>query len=325
MAVILPPRGGIGQTLGSALGTGLGEALKGLSAGQQNKDKFSSFIQGGIAPQDAQLLSLFNNQPEVQAKLLGELFQRGGGQFNQQQASSGEAQGGIPQAEGEGLQQQAGTQPGQSAFYQPSLQERRRQEEFNLKKEKNEISRDQAILNTPLYKETEKKAMGAEEILPLIDNIQEALKKVKSLGLVGGQIPAFSGDAQLLDSLVAQLVIKKTAFETLGSRATDSLRELEKMSKVSRSMNRYAIERRLDILREEANVPINKRNLIDNVISKTSNVSPSQFGPLVRNVEKVSNSLDPAENYTEGTVVERGGYLFEEKDGKWSFIGRSRG
>ena len=87
MALTFIPGQSRTAALGQAFGTGLGGLLNQLAQNKaqqlQQYNQLQAFQRSGLTPQDAQLVSLFSSQPELQAKLLGSLFERGPGTLEQ--------------------------------------------------------------------------------------------------------------------------------------------------------------------------------------------------------------------------------------------------
>lgn len=91
------------DTFSQGLGTGLNQLAQ-HKLGQISQQKnLQDLLSSGISSQDAQLINMFHGQPEIQAKLLGELFQRGP---SQQGSAPGQSLG--QQAQEEQPQQQFG-------------------------------------------------------------------------------------------------------------------------------------------------------------------------------------------------------------------------
>lgn len=82
MAFQILPGSSRSADIGSSLATGLGGLLSNLAQKKaqqmQQVQSFQQFQNAGLTPEDARLISYFSGAPEIQAKLLSSLFERGG-------------------------------------------------------------------------------------------------------------------------------------------------------------------------------------------------------------------------------------------------------
>lgn len=172
---ILPDEETFGSRLGTALGTGISGGLNALVEGKLKEigqqKSFQQLLQSGLSQPDAQLLSSFADKPEVQAKLLGQLFQRGpmaAQQGEQQQAP------GVEQAQPEGGAAQPQQEQPTSSFYQPTVREQREQQKLALK-ERQVVAVEQKAIRPQILKIAEN-ARFADRNLDAINDLEKVLK-----------------------------------------------------------------------------------------------------------------------------------------------------
>jgi len=184
-------------------------------------------------------------------------------------------------------------------------------------------SRTQAA-NKPFREQTRKGGEAAERVIPTIDKALDLVDKVQAVGPVLGRLPAVSSEAQELDALLNELLLEKSAFQSLGNRGTNLYLKLQQAAKPSRSMNKPALKGRLNDIRKELGELQKDFSIEGQIIDASNGREPADLSRYVMNVKKISELLPEPSEYPEGTVGEEKGYQFELRNGQWIFVGKSK-
>lgn len=243
-------------SLGSALGTGLGRGLEQLAdqhmKTMQQRKSASSFTQAGFNPEMSQFLSQF--PPELQVKLMDQLWQRGGGQA-----------GGLENTlNGLGQPQQQQQQRSVAdTFSQPPLKEQRANEQLNIARETLAHRKSGGYIST-----AQSKAESAQKAIPILKD----LLKLNSGGNLNqgifGYVPFKNESSQEFEALLNQLPVEK------GSATEAKLRQLANPKLAQRPEVREKILRNMLAERER---DAEMGDAINQVLEQSNGFTPADL------------------------------------------------
>lgn len=330
MALIIGPQEeSVGGSIGKAVGGGLSNLLGGLAQGKaqtiQRQGSYRSLLQSGVDPQSAMLLSNFSSNPEIQAKLLEGLWQRGA-----PQQQGGQQQGGIEQLsalsgqqqqmqQGQAPQdrmgqQQAAQQQPKSSFYNMPLRERREEEKLALKKQ--QIATQE---NAPWVKNLDAAAQPAKSIKDYIGEAKKIISENKDDIQYGWKSlsPGIFQNAptQALVSLLNQIVLQKAQ---LGKGVPTKMRlALEEASKPALWQKPETVDYLLNVLEESVNEPLEMERIKDKLIEKNFGLQPRGLENQVKKYYHKIKGLPSASEYSEDAIIEAHGKKFARNGDQW--------
>lgn len=312
MALIFEPQRNEKPGLGESLAKGLGNAIGGLAQGKISQMKQASleqaYIKSGISPQDASILSMYADHPELQSKLLGQLFQRGGPQ-------GGSGQGGSNPAQG------------QSSLYQPTRDVQRREQELDIRKQgldlrKQQISqqREAQFEKQPRFAQIRQRAAIVPEIKREVGTALNALDKTSLTGPGAGRFAWASAEGQRLKAALDNIAIEKYRSSLGSSRGSEALLKLIQNSKANTSMDRKTIKGLLSDIEDDVTRAGYEQEALNFALDK--GYSSAKANDLIDNVSKISKRLPDLNDYQDGEFIEENGYYFQKMNDEWVFKGK---
>lgn len=316
MAIYFAPKEvGAGERIGTGLGTGLSQGLQALAQQKmqqmQQRKSLDALKAAGLTDQDAALISQYS--PEIQAKLLGNLWQRGPGMpFSQSGDMAQQLQQGLaPQQTFPDMQEvlsrgETGGQVAplqqqqmQNSFYSLPLKERREQEKLDLKRRQvasqEEASRFKATAAE--RKDIIDKARAARQDLKDLDRMEELEKEGKLdtpgytefLKRSGLDIPALMNPGSE-EFIKTSANFMRNAKTYLGSRISNY--ELEQFLKTipSLSQSPQGRKRVISNLKYVARSALEYNNALKEVLAKNKGVPPYDLPEQID--DRIESKLD---------------------------------
>lgn len=297
------------EALATGLGSGLNELAQQKVHRMQQRQSLDALRSAGLSEQDASLLSRYS--PEIQAKMLGQLWQRGPGMPNMQEVlGAGKEAGQVAPQQQEQMQ---------SSFYRLPLEEQRKQEEMQLKKERVAVQE-----NTPFLKDLKSSSQAANTINSLVD---EALNIINSnpnniqYGTFKSLIPSRLQNAptQALASILNQIVLQKAQ---LGKGVPSRMRlMLEEASKPAIWQKPAAVKYLLNNIKQSIQEPINFENIKDQIINENKGIQPRGLENLTKKRFAQIKGLPNASDYSEDAIIEVKGKQFARSGNSWIPLG----
>lgn len=316
MATLFAPRQiNPGENIATGLSSGLSQGLEGILQSKMNQigqqKSLSNLINAGLTPQDATLISQFPQ--DIQAKLLGQLWERGTGMpfsqtgdMAQQLQQSLSPQSSMPNMQevlsrgelgGQGAPQQQ--QQMQSSFYNLPLKEQREQKKLALK-ERQVASQEEAArfkATAPERKAIIDTARAARQDIKDLDRMQELEKEgkldtpgyVEFLKRSGLDIPALMNPGSE-EFVKTSANFMRNAKNYLGSRISNY--ELEQFLKTIPNLSQSPEGRKRVIsnLKYTARAALEYNNALKEVLAKNKGIPPFDLAEQID--DRIENKLD---------------------------------
>lgn len=316
MATLFAPRQiNPGENIATGLSSGLSQGLEGILQSKMNQigqqKSLSNLINAGLTPQDATLISQFPQ--DIQAKLLGQLWERGTGMpfsqtgdMAQQLQQSLSPQSSMPNMQevlsrgelgGQGAPQQQ--QQMQSSFYNLPLKEQREQKKLSLK-ERQVASQEEAArfkATAPERKAIIDTARAARQDIKDLDRMQELEKEgkldtpgyVEFLKRSGLDIPALMNPGSE-EFVKTSANFMRNAKNYLGSRISNY--ELEQFLKTIPNLSQSPEGRKRVIsnLKYTARAALEYNNALKEVLAKNKGIPPFDLAEQID--DRIENKLD---------------------------------